>query len=365
MASQPSIINQLPDQGYCPRLCYYAQSDFQDIDMLKDGKWSANWHPYQQSDTTGRFVRQVSSFRSWITPDGKPGPEGQTAVKAEADRYHLYVNYICPWANRTLITRKLKKLESVVSTSVLEPVLSKEGWRFGNFPGASGADKEVGARYLHEIYTVADPFFTGRASVPVLWDKKERTIVNNESADIMRIFDTGFEHITGETPSLRPVSKLDEILALNRRLYDGFNNGVYRAGFAKSQVAYNEAVEAVFSTLGFMEELLSDGRLYLTGDQILEADIRFYVTLVRFDAAYADLFKCNLKMIREYEFLGAYLERLYEHPAFGETTHIDHIKAGYYSIDALNPSGIVPAGPDLGFLKAVMSGQHALESSAA
>jgi glutathionyl-hydroquinone reductase len=333
--------------------------------MLKDGKWSADWHPYQKSDNTGRFVRQVSSFRSWVTPDGETGPEGQAAVKAEADRYHLYVNYICPWANRTLITRKLKKLESVVSVSVLEPVLGKEGWSFGDFPGASGADTEFGARHLHEIYTAADPVYTGRASVPVLWDKKERTIVNNESADIMQILDTGFEQITGETPSLRPASKLPEILALNRNLYDGFNNGVYRAGFAKSQIAYDEAVKAVFSTLEAMERKLSDGRNYLTGDQIVESDIRFYVTLVRFDAAYADLFKCNLKTIREYKYLGAYLERLYEHPSFGETTHVDHIKAGYYSINALNPSGIVPSGPDLGFLKAAVSDRYDLESSAA
>lgn len=333
--------------------------------MLKDGKWSADWHPYQKNDTSGRFVRQVSSFRTWITPAGVSGPDGQAAVKAEAGRYHLYVNYICPWANRALITRKLKKLENLVSVSVLEPVLSKEGWRFGDFPGTTGPDTEIGAKHLHEVYTTADAAFTGRASVPVLWDKFEGTIINNESADIIRIFDTGFEQLTGEAPSLRPDAKLAEIETLNKVLYDGFNNGVYKAGFARSQEAYLEALNSVFSTLGAMEERLSDGRSYLTGEQIVESDIRFYVTLVRFDAAYADLFKCNLKRISDYQHLGAYLERLYRHPAFGETTHVDHIKAGYYSIEALNPNGIIPAGPDLGFLNAAGSTGIELERSAA
>lgn len=320
--------------------------------MLIEGKWSADWHPYQKSDETGRFVRQVSSFRSWITADGAPGPEGQPAEKAEAGRYHLYVNYICPWATRTLIARKLKKLEEIVSVSVLEPVLSREGWRFGDFPGATGPDSEVGAQHLHQIYTTADPVFTGRASVPVLWDKKKRTIVNNESADIIRIFDTAFEELTGEKPSLRPVDRSAEIQALNQILYEGFNNGVYKAGFARSQAAYDEAVLGVFATLDAMDAKLSDGRPFLTGDTIVESDIRFYVTLIRFDAAYVDLFKCNLKTIREYQHLSDYLGRLYEHPAFGEVTRIDHIKAGYYSIEALNPGGLVPAGPDLSFLKA-------------
>lgn len=333
--------------------------------MLKNGKWSADWHPYQKSDETGRFVRQVSGFRSWLTPEGETGPEGQASVKAEAGRYHLYVNYICPWANRTLIARKLKKLESLVSVSVLEPVMSDQGWRFGDFPGSSGADPELGARYLHQIYTHADPDMTGRASVPVLWDKQERTIVNNESADILRIFDEAFAHMTGEAPSLRPAGKLAEIQSLNQTLYDGFNNGVYKAGFARSQEAYEEAVRTVFRTLDAMETRLADGRAYLTGERIVESDIRFYVTLVRFEAAYADLFKCNLKAIRDYDHVSRYLARLYSHPAFGETTHVDHIKAGYYSIKALNPNGIIPAGPDLPFLRGQVSSSYVPESSAA
>lgn len=323
--------------------------------MLVNGKWSADWHPYQKNDGDGRFVRQTSSFRNWITTDGHPGPEGQSAETAEAGRYHLFVNYICPWAGRTLIARKLKKLEEIVSVSVLEPVMSRQGWRFGAFPGSTERDSETGADFLHEIYTLADPSYSGRASVPVLWDRRERTIVNNESADILRIFDTGFEALTGEPPSLRPGEKLAEIESLNKLLYDKLNNGVYKAGFARSQQAYEEAVEEIFSTLDAMEERLSDGRPYLTGSDILESDIRLYVTLARFDAAYFGLFKCSVRPIEAYSFLSAYLKRLYRIPAFGEVTHIDHIKAGYYSIEALNPNGIVPTGPVLAFLDGSVS----------
>ncbi|MES0882572.1 glutathione S-transferase family protein [Roseibium sp. SCP14] len=319
--------------------------------MLQNGKWSGEWHPYQKSDNTGRFVRQVSSFRNWITPDGSSGPEGQEALKAEAGRFHLYVNYICPWAGRTLIAHKLKKLDEIVSVSVLEPIMSGEGWRFGDFPGCTGADPEIGASYMHQIYTAADPVFTGRASVPVLWDCDRQTIVNNESADILRIFDTAFEAITGEAPSLRPSSKDAEIQGLNQSLYDRLNNGVYRAGFAQSQKAYDEAVEDVFAMLDELEDRLSDGRSFLTGDSIVESDIRLFVTLVRFDPAYEGLFKCNLKTIREYPMLSSYLKRLFQMPAFADVTRIDHIKAGYYSVKALNPSGIVPAGPDLSYLQ--------------
>ncbi len=319
--------------------------------MLIDGKWSADWHPYQKSDESGRFVRQVSSFRTWITRDGDPGPEGQPAVKAEPDRFHLFVNYICPWAGRTLIVRKLKKLEKLISVSVLEPVMSPQGWRFGDFPGASGVDLEIGATYLHEIYTRADPGFTGRASVPVLWDKKDKRIINNESADIIRIFDTAFQDFTGEEPSLRPRAIGRDVQKLNEHIYETFNNGVYRAGFARSQSAYEEAVSDIFKTLDALDQRLADGRLYLFGNQLTDADVRFYVTLVRFDVAYVDLFKCNLRTVREYQNLLRYLRRLYALPAFDDSTFFDHIKAGYYSIKALNPNGIVPLGPDLGYLE--------------
>ncbi|WP_269581030.1 glutathione S-transferase family protein [Roseibium sp. Sym1] len=333
--------------------------------MLIDGKWSADWHPFQKSDENGRFVRQASSFRNWITPTGEPGPEGQPGEKAEAGRYHLFVNYICPWAGRTLIARSLKKLEDIVSVSVLEPVLSSEGWRFGTFPGASGPDTETGAQYLHQIYTKADPGYSGRASVPVLWDRKRQTIVNNESADILRIFDKGFESLTGEGPSLRPDALRPEIAALNQLLYEGLNNGVYKAGFAKSQSAYEEAVVDVFATLDALETRLSDGRPYLTGNEIVESDIRLFVTLARFDLAYVDLFKCNLKTIREHVFLSRYLERLYGHPAFGGSVHPDHIKAGYYSIKALNPGGLVPMGPLHPFGQTAVPHTSRLDRSAA
>jgi len=333
--------------------------------MLIDGKWSADWHPFQKSDDDGRFVRQVSSFRNWITASGEPGPEGQPAEKAEAGRYHLFVNYICPWAGRTLIARSLKNLEEIVSVSVLEPVLSREGWRFGNFPGATGPDLETGAQYLHQIYTLADPGYSGRASVPVLWDRKRRTIVNNESADILRIFDEAFQDLTGVGPSLRPAPLRAEIKALNHVLYEGLNNGVYKAGFARSQSAYDEAVTEVFATLDALEARLSDGRTYLTGEEIVESDIRLFVTLARFDAAYVDLFKCNLKTIREHTYLSRYLARLCSHPAFGGTVHTDHIKAGYYSIKALNPGGLIPVGPHHLFAQPLAPDASLLGQSAA
>lgn len=323
--------------------------------MLIDGKWSADWHPYQKSDEKGRFVRQVSGFRTWITGDGEPGPEGQPAVKAEAGRFHLFVTYICPWATRALVVRKLKKLEDLITISVLEPVLSKEGWNFGEFPASTGPDTQIGASHLHQIYTKADPGFTGRASVPVLWDKREQKIINNESADIIRILDTAFQDLTNEEPSLSPQAFGTEIQDLNEMLYETFNNGVYRAGFAQSQSAYEDAVKDIFATLDAMEHRLADGRSFLIGNQLTESDIRFYVTLVRFDVAYVDLFKCNLKTIREYPKLIAYLHRLYSIPAFRESTFIDHIKAGYYSIEALNPNGIIPLGPNSSFLEKQMS----------
>ncbi len=320
--------------------------------MLKNGKWNADWHPVQGKDGAGRFLRQTSSFRDWVTPDGAPGPEGQTAFPAEPDRYHLYVTYICPWASRALILRKLKKLEDVISVSVLEPVLTDQGWRFGDFPGCSGADPHVGATYMHEIYSHSDPQVSGRATVPVLWDKKRRKIINNESADIVRILNDAFEAYAGDSMNLRPADLLSEITDLNESLYATLNNGVYRAGFASSQTAYEEAVHDVFRTLDCLEKRLSDGRRFLFGDRLTESDIRLFVTLIRFDAAYVNLFKCNLRRIADYSHLYGYTRRLYCIPEIHETVHIDHIKTGYASIKAINPLGIVPAGPDLSDLEA-------------
>ncbi len=315
--------------------------------MLKDGRWDSDWHPVQDKDEEGRFIRQASSFRTWVTADGAPGPEGQPAQKAEAGRYHLYVAAICPWAHRTLITRKLKKLEDVISVSIVRPVITDQGWQFGTYPGSTGADPHLGAHYMHQIYTHADPHFTGRATVPVLWDRKNRIIVNNESADIIRILNSEFDAFGDPSVNLRPVPLIKDMGSLNRVLYETLNNGVYKSGFALTQAAYEEAVTGVFATLDAMNDRLSDGRPFLFGEDLTETDIRLYVTLIRFDAAYVSIFKCNLRRIADYPYLSAYVKRLHAVPAFAETTRIDHIKAGYFSIKALNPSGIVPVGPDL------------------
>ena len=316
--------------------------------MLLDGKWVANWQPVQAKDEKGGFVRQVSSFRNWVTPDGAPGPTGRGGFRAEAGRYHLYVALICPWASRTLIARRLKGLEDVISVSVVEPTLTDQGWRFGDYPGAT-PDVLNGATYMHEIYTRADPAFTGRATVPVLWDKAGGTIVSNESADIVRMMNAGFGALASGI-DLYPDDLRVEIDALNDRIYPALNNGVYRAGFATTQVAYDEAFGEVFAMLDELETRLSDGRQWLLGDRFTETDIRLFVTLARFDAAYHGLFKCNLRRIADYASLSGFLKRVMSLPGVRETVSIDHIKRGYYSIKALNPNGIVPAGPALDWL---------------
>jgi len=314
--------------------------------MLVKGKWVAEWQPVQAKDEKGGFVRQTSSFRNWITPDGSPGPTGEGGFAAEAGRYHLYVALICPWASRTLIGRKLKKLEEVISLSVVEPILTEQGWRFGNYPGAD-LDGVNGATYLHEIYTRADPTISGRATVPLLWDRKRGTIVNNESADILRMMNSGFGALADSSLDLYPAELREEIDALNARVYPRFNNGVYRAGFATTQVAYEEAFHEVFALLDELEQRLTDGGPFLFGARLTEADIRLFVTLVRFDPAYHGLFKCNLRRIADYPQLSGYLERMIAIPGVRETVNLDHIKQGYYSIKALNPTGVVPLGPDL------------------
>lgn len=311
--------------------------------MLVNGKWTANWQPVQAADEKGRFVRQVSSFRNWITADGAPGPTGTGGFKAEAGRYRLYVALICPWASRTLIARKLKGLEALMPMTVVNPVLTDEGWAFGGYPGAD-EDPLHGARHMHQLYTRADDDFTGRATVPVLWDTVTDTIVSNESADIVRMFDTAFEHLVPGKPRLYPADLADGIDALNAEIYDSLNNGVYKAGFASTQAAYDEAVAGVFATLDRLEARLTGD--YLFGDRFTETDIRLFVTLIRFDAAYHGLFKTNLRRIADYPRLQAYMERVLRLPGVAETVDIGHIKAGYYSIKALNPPGIVPAGPE-------------------
>jgi putative glutathione S-transferase len=313
--------------------------------MLVDGKWSGAWKPVGATDAKGGFVRQISSFRSWVTPDGAPGPTGEGGFRAEVERYHLYAAFGCPWATRVLIARKLKRLEDVVSVAIAEPAIADEGWRFG---GAPDADRDTvnGATYLHEIYTRADPHFTGRATVPALWDKQRRTIVNNESADLLRMFNSGFGALADASIDLYHEDLKDRIDALNADVYESLNNGVYRAGFATTQLAYDEAFAGVFATLDALERRLGAGP-YLMGDRLTEADIRVFVTLARFDAAYHGQFKCNLRRIADCANLSAYLARLIAIPAFRDTFNLDHIKRGYYAIRALNPAGVVPLGPEL------------------
>ncbi len=269
-------------------------------------------------------------------------PTGHGGFKAEAGRYRLYAALICPWASRTLIARKLKQLEHAIGVSIVEPRLTAQGWRFGDYPGA-GPDTVNGATYLHELYSGADPHFTGRATVPVLWDRERGTIVNNESADILRMLNSGFGALAGGAIDLYPEALRPGIDAWNRRIYPSLNNGVYRAGFATTQAAYEEAYHGVFGMLDELEQHL-EGRCYLAGERLTEADIRLFVTLVRFDAAYYGLFKCNKKRIADYPALTAYLNRILGLREIRETVSMDHIKQGYYSIRALNPNGIVPLG---------------------
>ena len=315
--------------------------------MLIKGQWAKDFHPVHETDEEGGFVREDAGFRHWITRDGRPGPSGSGGFAAEPGRYHLYVALICPWASRTLMVRKLKGLEDVVSISALDPRLSDKVWCFGGFddtlPGAQ-ADPLYGANYLYEIYQRAKPDYTGQITVPVLWDKQRETIVNNESAEIIRMLNSGFGDLADNSIDLYPASLRMEINAVNARLYDSFNNGVYRAGFATTQSAYIKAVTDAFASLDYIDRRL-EARKFLVGNQLTGTDVRTFVTLVRFELAYYGLFKTNLKRLRDYPNIRSYLQRIYDLPGIAETVSPEHIKAGYYSIRALNPSGIVPAGP--------------------
>jgi len=317
--------------------------------MLINGQWAKDFHPVQGTDEDGGFVREDSSFRNWITADGTCGPSGKSGFVAEPNRYHLYVALICPWASRTLMVRKLKGLEDVISVTILEPRLTEKVWRFGgnplSLPGTQ-ADPLYKADYLYELYLRAKPDYTGQITVPVLWDKQQETIVNNESSDIIRMLNNGFGAMANNNIDLYPEPWRSEIDTVNDRLYEQFNNGVYRAGFATTQLAYDNAVNDVFKSLAYIEQRL-DGHDYLVGDRLTEADIRAFVTLIRFDMAYYGLFKTNLKRVQDYPTIHAYVKRIYDIPGMAETVNPAHIKAGYYSIRALNPSGIVPMGPTM------------------
>jgi glutathionyl-hydroquinone reductase len=326
--------------------------------LLIDGKWTAKGH--DTAATGGRFVRQATTFRNWITPDGRPGPTGEGGFKAEPGRYHLYVSLACPWAHRTLIFRALKKLEPMISLSVTHWFMGEEGWTFEEGPGV--IPDPAGARRHYEIYLRSDPSYTGRASVPVLWDKARNAIVSNESSEIIRMFNSAFDGVGAAPGDFHPAELRDEIDRLNARIYDTVNNGVYRAGFATTQEAYEEAVRPLFATLDMLEERLAMRR-YLTGDRLTEADWRLFTTLVRFDAVYVGHFKCNLRRLVDYPNLWAYARELYQHPGVAATTDFTHIKRHYYqSHRTINPSGIVPAGPDLDFLSP--HGRERLRSSA-
>lgn len=315
--------------------------------MLINGQWAKDFHPVQGTDDEGGFVREQSQFRNWITIDGSPGPSGEGGFVAEPDRYHLYVALICPWASRTLMARKLKGLEDVISVTVLDPRLTEKVWRFGGdkraIPGTQ-SDPLYGTEYLYQIYLRAKSDYTGQITVPVLWDKHKETIVNNESSDIIRMFNDGFGNLAKESIDLYPTDLRPEIDDVNDRLYDNFNNGVYRAGFATTQIAYERAVQEVFDSLDWIDRRL-DNQNFLVGDRLTEADVRAFVSLIRFDLAYHCLFKTNLHQLRDYRNITAYMKRIYELPGIEDTVSPEHIKAGYYSIRALNPSGIVPVGP--------------------
>ncbi len=316
--------------------------------MLINGKWSKDFHPVQASDDEGRFLRQSSQFRHWITPDGSAGVTGDAGFTAQADRYHLYVALICPWASRTLMARKLKKLENIISISVVEPFLGPQCWEFGDFPDAD-VEPFFGYRYVHQLYTHAAPDYTGQVTVPILWDKEQQTIVNNESADIIRMLNSGFGELADNTIDLYPKNLQTDINRVNDYLYRDFNNGVYQAGFATNQSAYNEAVEKVFDSLHFLEGRLKNKK-FLVGEQLTEADVRTFVTLIRFDIAYHGLFKTNLAQVRDYPNVLAYMKRLFAYPEISSTVNFNHIKQGYYSVLAINPLGIAPQGPDLSYL---------------
>jgi putative glutathione S-transferase len=320
------------------------------VGLLVDGAWHGDDPGKEFGSRTkdGHFVRKATAFHNFVTADGSPGPTGQGGFPAERGRYHLYVSLACPWAHRTLIVRKLKKLEDVISVSVTVALLGKKGWEFGTEPGAT-LDTINGKPTVADVYVLGDPHYTGRASVPVLWDKKQRIVVNNESSEIIRMLNSAFDAFTDVHTDYYPAELRAEIDRVNDIVYPSVNNGVYRAGFATTQAAYEEAARELFATLDQLDERLSRQR-YLVGRQMTEADVRLFTTLVRFDAVYYSHFKCNLRRIVDYPNLGTYLRDLYQVPGVAETVSLDHIKRHYYgSHRNVNPTGIVPIGPLLDF----------------
>lgn len=314
--------------------------------LLIDGVWHDQW--YDTDKTKGRFERQPSAFRSWVTKDGSAGPSGDGGFPAARGRYHLYVSLACPWAHRTLILRKLKRLDDIIGVSVVSYHMGKKGWSFDRAAGSTG-DAINGAALLADIYRKAEPRFTGRVSVPVLWDTERQTIVNNESSEIIRMLNAAFDAFTDVKTDYYPAALRHEIDRINDFIYPNINNGVYRAGFATTQEAYEEAFRALFAALDTIEQRLA-GQRYLVGGTITEADWRLFTTLIRFDAVYVGHFKCNLRRIVDYPNLSNYLRDLYQTPGVAETVNLEHIKKHYYgSHPTVNPTGIVPLGPALDF----------------
>lgn len=319
---------------------------------LVDGEWQDVW--YDTGKSGGAFVRTETTFRNWITADGSAGPTGEGGFRAEPGRYHLYVSYACPWANRTLIFRHLKGLSDLIDVSVVHPDMGSDGWTFAtDFPGTTG-DMQFGLPFLRDVYLRADPKMSGRVTVPILWDKVRGTIVSNESAEIIRMFNSAFDHLTGNTDDYWPEDLHADIEPVNARIYDGLNNGVYRAGFATTQKAYDGAAAEVFDTLDWLEDRLSRHR-YLMGPRLTEADWRLFVTLVRFDLVYHTHFKCNRAFLREYPALWAYTRELYQWTApdgpIADTVHFDHIVRHYHcSHETVNPYRIVPINPVLDWM---------------
>lgn len=315
--------------------------------LLVDGVWHDAW--YDTSRTGGRFVRSDAQYRNWITADGSPGPSGSGGFRAESGRYHLYVSLACPWAHRTLIYRALKGLTDHIGVSVVHPLMREHGWTFDDdFAGATG-DRLYGLERLYELYLRAKPDYSGRVTVPVLWDRERETIVSNESADIIRMLDGAFAEVGARPGTFRPPELADRIDAINERVYHRINNGVYKAGFATSQEAYQEAVEELFAELDRLEQLL-DGQRYLAGGRLTEADWRLFTTLARFDPVYVQHFKCNIRRIADYPNLSNYLRELYQVPGVAETLDLQHIRHHYFrSHPTINPYGIIPAGPTVDY----------------
>ncbi|MEL7368540.1 MAG: glutathione S-transferase family protein [Myxococcota bacterium] len=314
--------------------------------LLVDGRWQDKW--YDTKSSGGRFRRESAKFRNWITA-GRPGrPIGDGGFKAESGRYHLYVSYACPWAHRTLIFRSMKGLSAAIDVSVVHWFMGSEGWTFEPGEGVV-ADPNVGARRMHQVYTAARSDFTGRVTVPVVWDKEKKTIVSNESSEIIRMFNSAFNEIGAKGPDFYPQDLRPEIEQINTRVYDTVNNGVYKSGFATTQSAYEEAVTALFDTLDFLEARLAQ-QPFLAGDRLTEADWRLFTTLVRFDPVYVGHFKCNLRRLADYPNLWSYTRQLFQMPGVAETCHFDHIKQHYYgSHESINPTRIVPKGPIIDF----------------